>query len=104
MSELDRLLRRAIDERRLISLTYQGRPRVGEPHDYGLRNGKDQLNFFQTGGQSKSGGLDWKTLDVRGITQLQVQDQHFAGTRETGSGRHLQWDRLYATVTPRRAP
>ena len=38
--------------------------RTGEPHFYGLRLGKDQLNFFQPGGLSKSGKVDWKTLDV----------------------------------------
>ena len=102
MSEIDRLLRVAIGEKRVVSLTYKGLPRVGEPHDYGLRNGKDQLNFFQTAGQSKSGDLhSWRTLDVNGITRFELQDEHFAGTRETDSGQHLQWDKLYATVTPR---
>jgi predicted DNA-binding transcriptional regulator YafY len=100
-ADVDRLLRLAIAEKRLISLTYDGYPRVGEPHDYGCRNSKDQLNFFQTAGGSSSGKLDWRTFDVERITRLQVRDEHFAGTRETGSGRHLQWDQLYATVTPR---
>jgi hypothetical protein len=100
-AEVDRLLRVAIENTLLISCVYQGLPRIGEPHDYGMRQGKDQLNFFQTGGRSKSAKLDWRTLDVDGITQLRVLEQHFPGTRATPSGRHLQWDRLYATVTPR---
>lgn len=101
-AQLDRLLRLAIAQRRLVSLTYQGCPRIGEPHDYGARNGKDQVNFFQAGGVSRSSPLPtWRTLDATGITLIEVLDQHFAGTRETPSGRHLKWDRLYATVTPR---
>jgi hypothetical protein len=101
-ADVDRLLRLAIAEKRLISLTYAGYARVGEPHDYGSRNGKDQLNFYQTAGGSSSGKLDWRTLDAERIAQLQLRDEHFAGTRATDSGRHIEWDHLYATVTPRR--
>ena len=38
----DRLVT-AIAERRLISFVYDGRARVAEPHDYGVRNGAVQL-------------------------------------------------------------
>lgn len=97
---VDAVLRRAIAQKRQISLMYQGCRRAGEPHDYGLRNGKDQLNFYQTAGQSRTGKLpSWRTLDVQGITELQLQDRTFEGTRETATRRHLDWDEVYASVT-----
>jgi hypothetical protein len=100
--EVDRVLRQAIAERRLVTFEYQGLPRIGEPHDYGRRKGKDQLNFFQTGGRSRSGKVpDWRTPDVDGIRSLALTPERFAGTRPTPSGRHLDWDELYASVTPR---
>jgi hypothetical protein len=98
---MDWLLLLAIAERRLVGLVYRGRARIGEPHDYGLRKGTDQLNFFQTAGTSSSGRLDWRTLHVSAIEGLLVLDRHFSGTRATPSGAHLGWDELYASVTPR---
>ena len=99
---MDSLLRRAILEKRLVSLVYDGCRRVGEPHDYGLRLGKDQLNFFQTAGESKTGKLpSWRTLDASGISQLTLLDRTFAGTRETATRRHLKWDKVHVSVTVR---
>lgn len=98
----DRLLRQAIAGRRIVTFTYQGLPRTGEPHDYGRLNGKARLNFFQTGGRSRSGLVpDWRTIDASGITAFQVTETTFPGTRATSTGRHIHWDELYATVTPR---
>ena len=100
----DQLLRQAIAEKRLVSLSYEGRPKQGEPHDYGVRNGKLRLNFYQTAGRSRSGVEEagvWKTLDTGKIEQLRLIDRHFAGTRPTARGAHKVWDELFATVTPR---
>lgn len=103
-SSVDKILREAIIGKRLISFAYEGRPKQGEPHDYGLNNGKRRLNFYQTQGRNKAGveeaGL-WKTLDPAKITQLRLLPGRFAGTRETARGAHKRWDELFATVTPR---
>src|SRR5207248_10960419 len=100
--QVDRLLRRAIRQKRFVSLFYEGRRRVGEPHDYGLRKGKPQLNFYQTDGESKSGKLhSWRTLDTSKISQLEILDDPFEGTRATSTERHLEWDEVHASVTLR---
>src|SRR5689334_16287421 len=65
-SPLDQLLRQAIAERRLISFTLARLERVGEPHDYGIHNGRRRLFFYQTGGRStgdKPLGWRWADLD-----------------------------------------
>ena len=101
---VDKVLRQAIERKRLVSLMYEGRPKKGEPHDYGTRNGKLRLNFYQTAGSSKAGSEEagvWKTLDPAKITQLRLLDQHFAGTREGGRGAHIRWDELFASVASR---
>jgi len=101
-AQVDELLCRAIAARCLVSLVYDGLPRTGEPHDYGLRAGKAQLNFYQTGGRSRSGKLpSWRTLDVARISELETLDKEFAGTRDTSTARHLRWDEVYASVTLR---
>jgi hypothetical protein len=78
VESVDSLLRAAIADKRLISFTLDGRPRVGEPHDYGVIKGVPTLFFYQTGGESNS-----------------------APPRGWRSGRHTQWDELFATVSPR---
>lgn len=99
---VDKLLRRAIRGKHLVSFMYDGLLRIGEPHDYGSRKGKDQLNFFQTAGASKTGRLpSWRTLDARDISGVKVLEGTFGGTRSTRTQRHLDWDEVYASVTPR---
>ena len=74
-----------------------GRTRVGEPHDYGMLNGKPILLFFQTSGYSKSGGLpQWRHLDTTKIRGVRPLDRTFRGGRDLeGSGDHRQWDALF---------
>jgi hypothetical protein len=55
LEALDRLLRVAIAEKRLVSFTLHGRSRIGEPHDYGVIKGVTTLFFYQTAGESNSG-------------------------------------------------
>jgi hypothetical protein len=102
MESLDSLLRAAIADRRLISFTLHGLPRVGEPHDYGVIKGVATLFFYQTGGQSNSGKpLGWRRAVVAEIARLHLLNERFAGARPTSSGRHIEWDELFATVHPR---
>lgn len=101
---VDKVLRQAIAQKRLVSLAYEHRPKQGEPHDYGWINGKLRLNFFQTGGRSRTGEQEsnvWKTLDPAKITQLRLLPESFPGTRAAQRGAHKRWDELIATVTPR---
>ena len=102
MQTPDDLLRKAIAERRLVSFTLHARPRIGEPHDYGLVGGVPTLFLYQTGGESKSGRpLGWRNAVLAEISDLRLLKKRFAGARPAPSGRHKKWDVLYASVFTR---
>lgn len=102
MEALDSLLRVAITEKRLVSFTLHGRPRIGEPHDYGMIKGVTTLFFYQTAGESNSGKpIGWRNAAIDDISGLRVLDERFAGTRVAPTGKHKKWDRLYASVSTR---
>ncbi len=91
----------AIREKRLIEFAYKGgRPRIVEPHDYGIRNAVERLLAFQIGGPSASGtSHGWKQFDVNQIRHLRVLERRFAGSRADGAQHHRTWDTLFARVT-----
>jgi hypothetical protein len=98
-SRLDRTIRKAIQEKRLIEFCLHDLVRVGEPHDYGLRNGSVQLLVYQVGGKSHSGGLpNWRWVKVAEMSELKLLSATFEGNRPPPSGRHIQWDELYLRV------
>ena len=100
-TEIDRALRAAIAGRRLVTFSYQGRPRKAEPHDYGVNKGRVRLFCYQVGGESRSGKLpDWRLLEVPDISGLQITDESFAGPRVV-SGEHIEWQTLFASVSRR---
>jgi hypothetical protein len=37
---IDELLRNAIEQKRLIRFSYKNKPRIVEPHDYGVHKGQ----------------------------------------------------------------
>src|SRR5882724_955501 len=83
----------AINTRHQISFTYQGKPRVVEPHDYGMQNGRARLLSYQTGGKSGSGRLpDWRWFDVAKMSDFKVLEKTFPGNRPAPSGKHHEWD------------
>jgi hypothetical protein len=101
-SEVDRLLRRAIGEQRLVAFSLGACDRIAEPHDYGLIGGAAKLFFYQVGGASHSGQpLGWRWAELAKLSGLRVLDQHFPGSRAIPSGRHHRWDVLYASVSVR---
>jgi hypothetical protein len=98
----DELVRTAMARRALISFTLDGCQRIAEPHDYGIHKGVPRLFFYQVGGRSRSGaalGWRWATLDK--MSELRILDETFPGPRPAPSGRHVQWDRLIASVAQR---
>ncbi|WP_167772808.1 PIN domain-containing protein [Ramlibacter humi] len=99
---VDEVLREAIAHRRLISFHYEGRPKEGEPHDYGLIGGERRLNFFQTRGRSRNGVEEsgkWKTLDPAKMSQVRLLKASFPGTRAVARGAHKKWEEVIASVT-----
>lgn len=103
-ADLDRLLRSAIRERRLLTFVLYGEPRLAEPHDYGLIDGEPRLFFYQIGGGSRSGRpLGWRWAPLPEISELDLLDKHFRGPRPVPSGKHVSWDALFATISPRQS-
>jgi len=97
--EVDRALRAAIADRRVVNFSYQGRPRKAEPHDYGISKDKARLFCFQVGGESRSGKLpDWRLFDVADISGLEITSESFPGPR-TVTGQHIEWQTLFASVS-----
>ena len=98
----DELLCVAIAERRLVAFDLDGFRRIAEPHDYGIIDGVARLFFYQIGGESRSGRpVGWRWGLLPKISNLRVLRDGFPGTRPAPSGRHVHWDTLIATVSPR---
>lgn len=93
------LLLTAIYERRLLRFAYKNQIRIAEPQDYGLQKGVVHLFTYQVGGHSSSGALpDWRKFAVQNISQLEMLEQTFPGSRMVPSQRHQEWDVLFARV------
>ena len=103
-ARIDRQLRTAIAQKRLVTFSLKGLTRRAEPHDYGIIHGTPRLFFYQVGGQSRSGRpVGWRWADVSEISDLEVLDVTFSGTRPAATGRHIHWDHLIASVSVRPA-
>ena len=97
--DVDAALRRAIDEKRLITFMLHGFSRRAEAHDFGIVKGVTKLFFYQVGGASRSGPpVGWRWAQVDEIQDLRLLDERFAGARDS-SARHVDWDRLVASVS-----
>jgi len=99
---LDEALRLAIEKKRLIQLSYKGKLRVVEPHDYGVYKGVARLFVYQVRGASTTQGREgrgWKLLDVEKIAGCIVLDETFSGSRGDYYEQHLGWDTVYARVS-----
>jgi predicted DNA-binding transcriptional regulator YafY len=93
------LIAQAINQKKLIEFTYQGRHRVTEPHVLGITNGIKQVLCYQTGGHSSRGNLpDWRRFDLHEMVGLKVLDTTFPGKRPYPSGRHSSFDHRIAIV------
>ena len=99
---VDEQLRFAIAHRRLIQLTYSGRRRVVEPHDYGVHQRSTMLLAYQlreSDGVQRKAGREWRLFDVSKIEACSVLDETFPGSRGESHQHHYTWSVLYARVT-----
>jgi len=94
------ILWKAIDERRLIRLTYKARERVVEPHDYGVHRGIVKLLGYQVGGSSSHKIPAWRWMEESLISGIELLNRRFPGGRPTPSGKHHQWDKILIRVKP----
>jgi hypothetical protein len=100
-SSLDERLRFAITHKYLIEVTYAGRARLVEPHDYGIINGTMKLLAFQLREHGRSGDArtrGWRLFELANIAACVVSVATFRGSRGDESQRHHVWDVLFARV------
>ena len=98
--EVNPLLWKAIEQRRLIRLLYKDRERIVEPHDYGIHKGLAKLLAYQIGGSSSQKLPNWRWLDADLISGIELLNRTFPGGRPTPSGSHHKWDKLFIRVKP----
>jgi hypothetical protein len=96
--KIDELLRKAIQERRLVQFVYKHKRRIVEPHDYGIHNGSIKLFGYQVGGWSSEPLPSWRWALVNSISDLCLLAQQFPGRRPSPSGRHHQWEQIFVRV------
>ncbi len=95
---IDEMIRWGITEKKLLELDYDGYHRIIEPHVYGRKNDQNEILTYQLRGQSSSGELGWKRMNMKKIANMRVLDETFPGIRSV-SGRHSPWDVLYLIVS-----
>lgn len=101
-ADVDARLRAAIAERRVVSFVLGGCARIVEPHDYGRIRGKVQLFCYQVGGTSRSSPpTGWRWAELAKLTDFELLDRHFDGPRPAPSGKHVEWEELFASVSTR---
>jgi hypothetical protein len=100
---IDKLLRTAIEHKRLIRVVYQNRNRIVEPHDYGIQNGSVKLFGYQVGGSSSHKLPNWRWIQTDQISDIHLLSQTFPGGRPNPSGKHHKWDKLFIRVKPAHA-
>lgn len=98
---LDAQLRFAIANKRLLRVSYLGKARVIEPHDYGLHMRQPRLLTYQlyevaVARQPRTKG--WRLLDCAKVDSCEVLDDTFPESRSDSHQRHYEWDALYARV------
>jgi hypothetical protein len=99
-TDVDGLLRAAIEQKRLVQLVYGSKLRILEPHDYGVHKGSVKLLGYQVGGFSSGRLPNWRWMEVDSISDLRLLSRTFPGGRPSPSGQHHQWDRLFLRVKP----
>src|SRR5689334_13188909 len=97
---LDRTLRNAVRNKRLLQFQYKNQKRIAEPHDYGVQNGIIRLFCYQVAGRSSGRLPGWRLINVSEMQDCKILDKQFAGNRKTPSGAHHHWDEVYIRVAP----
>ena len=98
---IDEQLRHAIANKHLIEVSYNGKRRIVEPHDYGIHNGAERLLVYQlrsVPASSDRQAIGWRLLDVSKIQSCVALTQSFLGSRGQAHRNRLKWEILYARV------
>lgn len=97
---INALLWKAIKEKRLLRLLYKDKERIIEPHDYGIHKGVVKLFGYQIAGASSQKLPNWRWMEEDQISDMQVLNRTFAGSRQSDSGKHHAWDKIFIRVEP----
>jgi hypothetical protein len=93
------IITNAIKQKKIITFNYHGHLRIVEPHALGIANGLLQVESYQIGGSSATGGLpNWRRFIVNHIPQIIITEQTFNGKRVTPTGKHSSFDTIIAVV------
>ena len=85
----------AIHNRNLLSFMYHGRPRLVEPHTYGIDGkGHKALRAYQIGGSASERIPCWRTFHESEMLALSVSAQQFLGPRPE----YKRNDEAFATI------
>ena len=98
---LDEQLRFAIANKRLIEVTYHGRQRIGEPHEYGLRRDTAALMMYQvsaSGVPKDKSNRGWRLLDIAKIEALRVLDETFSENRGKSSSQLVLVNEMFTAA------
>jgi hypothetical protein len=91
----------AINNMGILSFIYKGKPRVVEPHAYGMSSyGNDLLRAYQVGGYSSSSGRlpKWRLFEVNEINNLSPTDEKFNEARPGYHSNDQIMVRIYAQL------
>jgi hypothetical protein len=92
---------RAIQQRLLLQIMYDGGHRIVEPHAFGHNAGKghDLLRAYQVSGSSKTFEyVGWKLFRCDEMLSLQVLEQHFSGPRPGYKRGDKALDQIYSEL------
>jgi hypothetical protein len=80
---MNEIIKKSVETMTILEFTYDGEPRVVEPHAYGVsRAGNEVLRCYQIAGGSVSGKvLGWHLMKISKMINLKVTDSHFNSPR-----------------------
>lgn len=94
------IITEAIKNKQLIEVAYTQEIRLVEPLVLGYKNAKLELLAWQLKNSSESVLTnDWRTFEVRKITNIAVTTQTFLGARATKSYAHPGWAQIIAKIS-----
>jgi hypothetical protein len=103
--QINPLLWKAIEEKRLIRLRYKDRERIIEPHDYGVHNGLVKVLGYQVAGSSNHKLPNWRWMEEDLMSDIELLNRTFAGGRgPSKSGKNHRWEKLFIRVKPADKP
>lgn len=97
---MEELIKRAIQNKQLLSFTYEDCNRVVEPYTYGLtRNGKEALRAYQTEGESRSNdSLGWRLFLLSEIENMTLLNNKYSSFRQGYNPNDRGMSKIYITA------